>query len=123
MASSTNTEEPAPEFTPDQLTLHPFRVALGTTPCMVAGGYNPSNCWEGIERVRYPFDSSFGFESLHCLFIAVSYQGDHDAIAFGRYFTSNADLVERLRIGKPFFRYGTFYLSSPATLHRMYVLF
>ncbi|PPQ79606.1 hypothetical protein CVT25_003486 [Psilocybe cyanescens] len=81
LASSTDTEEPAPEFTPDQLTLHPFRVALGTTPCMVAGGYNPSNCWEGIER------------------------GDHDAIAFGRYFTSNADLVERLRIGKPFFRY------------------
>ncbi|KJA21916.1 hypothetical protein HYPSUDRAFT_87706 [Hypholoma sublateritium FD-334 SS-4] len=70
-----------PEFTGDQLTLRPFREALGQTPCIVAGGYNPSNCWEGIER------------------------GDHDAIAIGRYFTSNSDVVERLRLGQPLARY------------------
>ncbi|KAF8972559.1 hypothetical protein BDZ97DRAFT_1781622 [Flammula alnicola] len=80
LTSSSSASEP-PEFTEDQLTLQPFRAALGRTPCIVAGGYNPSNCWEGIER------------------------GDHDAIAFGRYFTSNADLVDRLRTGKPFARY------------------
>ncbi|KAF4622908.1 hypothetical protein D9613_001492 [Agrocybe pediades] len=81
LASADNTEAPTPEFKPDQLTLLPFRAALGSTPCIVAGGYNPSNCWEGIE----------------C--------GEFDAIAFGRYFTSNADLVDRLRTSKPLARY------------------
>ncbi|KDR68716.1 hypothetical protein GALMADRAFT_129047 [Galerina marginata CBS 339.88] len=81
LSSTSSINEPPPEFTREQLTLHPFRAALGKTPCIVAGGYNPSNCWEGIER------------------------GDHDAIAFGRYFTSNGDLVERLRTGMPLARY------------------
>lgn len=35
-----------------------------------------------------------------------SLQGDHDAIAIGRYFTSNSDVVERLRLGQPLTRYG-----------------
>lgn len=82
LESASNSDESSPEFTPEQLTLLPFRAALGTTPCIVAGGYNPSNCWEGIERK------------------------EHDAIAFGRYFTSNADLVDRLRTGKLLARYG-----------------
>ncbi|KAF8168449.1 putative 12-oxophytodienoate reductase [Crassisporium funariophilum] len=69
------------DLSQEQLTLRPFRIALGSTPCVVAGGYNPSNCWEGIE------------------------QGEHDAIAFGRYFCSNADLVNKLRTGKPLARY------------------
>ncbi|KAF8170389.1 hypothetical protein BJ912DRAFT_997481 [Pholiota molesta] len=79
--TSDTSENEQPEFTKDQLTLRPFREALGNTPCIVAGGYNYSNCWEGIER------------------------GDYDAIAFGRYFTSNLDLVEKLRTGKPFAKY------------------
>uniref|UniRef100_A0A8H7Y899 NADH:flavin oxidoreductase/NADH oxidase N-terminal domain-containing protein n=2 Tax=Psilocybe cubensis TaxID=181762 RepID=A0A8H7Y899_PSICU len=100
LASTTNDKKHGPEFTPEQLTLYPFRQALGTTPCMVAGGYNPSNCWEGIERVRLLFYIQIAF-----LMVISMTQGDHDAIAFGRYFTSNADLVERLRTGMPLYRY------------------
>ncbi|KAF9482416.1 FMN-linked oxidoreductase [Pholiota conissans] len=79
--TSSDSEQELPGLAADQLTSHPFREALGRTPCIVAGGYNFSNCWEGIER------------------------GDHDAIAFGRYFTSNLDLVIKLRTGKSFVRY------------------
>lgn len=42
-----------PPFTEDQLNLKLFRAELGNTPCIVAGGYNFSNCWAGIEEVRH----------------------------------------------------------------------
>jgi 2,4-dienoyl-CoA reductase-like NADH-dependent reductase (Old Yellow Enzyme family) len=45
--------EDKPPFTEDQLTLKLFRAELGNTPCIVAGGYNPSNCWTGIEEVHH----------------------------------------------------------------------
>ena len=54
---------------------------MGTTPFIVAGGYNNTNVWGVIES------------------------GAADAISIGRYYTSNPDLVERLRQGKPFTEY------------------
>lgn len=41
--------------------------------------------------------------------------GTYDAIAFGRLFLSNPDLVERLRDGKPLNAYdvSTFYVRDP----------
>ncbi|EIN04454.1 FMN-linked oxidoreductase, partial [Punctularia strigosozonata HHB-11173 SS5] len=73
-------------------SLKPFRAAIRPpTKLIVAGGYNWINCWDGIDR------------------------GDHDAVAFGRYFTSNPDLVERLRTGQRLRRYdrSTFYGPFP----------
>jgi 2,4-dienoyl-CoA reductase-like NADH-dependent reductase (Old Yellow Enzyme family) len=101
LTSSTSNNE-QPEFTEDQLTLRPFREALENTPCIVAGGYNYCNCWEGIERVSRFFFACL-FQQLIYVFVL---QGDYDAIAFGRYFTSNLDLVEKLRNRKPFAKYG-----------------
>lgn len=68
----------------DAISLKPFRAALGTTPVIAAGGYNATNCYEGVEH------------------------GEHDLVAFGRYFCSNGDLVERLREGKPLLHYSEF---------------
>ncbi|KAL8290033.1 hypothetical protein RQP46_002972 [Phenoliferia psychrophenolica] len=67
---------------PKAVSLAPFRAALGSTPVIAAGGYNATNCTEGIEK------------------------GEHDLVAFGRYFCSNGDLVERLRDGKPLLHYN-----------------
>ncbi len=41
--------------------------------------------------------------------------GVYDAVAFGRVFLANPDLVERLRTGQPLNAYnvGTFYLRDP----------
>ncbi|KAF9527080.1 putative 12-oxophytodienoate reductase [Crepidotus variabilis] len=65
----------------DQMSLKPFHDALERTNCIVSGGYNLTNCWQGIE------------------------QGDYEAIAFGRYFTSNPDLVRRLENNLPLVAY------------------
>lgn len=69
-------------------TLRPFREAIaassfvpGRPKVITAGGYTYDNAQDCISN------------------------GEYDAVAFGRYFTSNADLVERLREGKPFYRY------------------
>jgi 2,4-dienoyl-CoA reductase-like NADH-dependent reductase (Old Yellow Enzyme family) len=45
-----------------EVSLAPFREALGTTKLIVAGGYGPDNFQQGIET------------------------GDHDLVAFGRFF-------------------------------------
>ena len=60
---------------------------MGSTPFFTAGGWNDTNCWGVIES------------------------GDYDAILIGRYFISNPDLVERLRLGRPLNKYdrSTFY--------------
>jgi len=63
---------------PSTINLKFLREILGDTPVFSAGGWNDTNCWEIIES------------------------GDYDALLFGRYFTSNPDLVERLKLGKPF---------------------
>lgn len=49
-------------LTSSQLSLAPFRQALGSTPMIAAGGFGPNNLNEGLAR------------------------GDHDLVAFGRFF-------------------------------------
>ena len=48
-----------------------FREIFGDTPFFSAGGWNEKNCWGVLE------------------------DGSYDALAFGRYFLSTPDLVER----------------------------
>lgn len=78
-------------FGPGEVSLAHFREILGDTPVVSAGGWNPENCWETIER------------------------GDTDALAFGRLFLANPDFVERLREGKHMNAYdrSTFYGPTP----------
>lgn len=59
------------------VSLAPFRRIFGDTPFFSAGGFDDANAWGVLER------------------------GDYDALLFGRWFTSNPDLVERLRHGRP----------------------
>ena len=74
-----------------EVTLNPFREIMGDTPLISAGGWDPENCWDVVER------------------------GDADALAFGRLFLANPDFVERLREGKPMNAYdrSTFYGPTP----------
>ncbi|OAG40297.1 hypothetical protein AYO21_05388 [Fonsecaea monophora] len=65
----------------DNISLEPFRKIMGSTPFFVSGGYNDTNVWGVIES------------------------GSADAISIGRYFTSNPDLVSRLRRGKALTKY------------------
>lgn len=57
--------------------LSQFRAIWGATPFLSAGGFDDLNSWGVVESGRY------------------------DAIAYGRWFVSNPDLVERLRRGLP----------------------
>ncbi|BGP36738.1 hypothetical protein JCM10450v2_000630 [Rhodotorula kratochvilovae] len=63
------------------LSLRPYREALRATPVIAAGNYNAKNMNDGIGA-------------------------EHDLVAFGRYFCSNEDLVERLRTGQPLWHYN-----------------
>ncbi|KAJ5188133.1 hypothetical protein N7491_004458 [Penicillium cf. griseofulvum] len=58
--------------------LHPrhFLEVLKTTPVLTNGNYNGENCFEEVER------------------------NEVDGITFARWFISNPDLVEKLRLGK-----------------------
>lgn len=56
---------------PNQISLDPFRKIMGNTPFFTAGGWNQENSWGALESGRY------------------------DAIAYGRYFLSNPDFVNR----------------------------
>ncbi|KZT30306.1 FMN-linked oxidoreductase [Neolentinus lepideus HHB14362 ss-1] len=39
--------------TREEASLRPYRAAIQPpTACIVAGGYHPGNCWEGVEKVR-----------------------------------------------------------------------
>ena len=62
----------------ERIDLSIFRKIFGTTPFFAAGGYDNTNSWGVLESGRY------------------------DALLYGRYFTSNPDLVERLKKGIPF---------------------
>ncbi|GAA5859651.1 hypothetical protein JCM1840_006392 [Sporobolomyces johnsonii] len=64
-----------------EISLRPYREACGTTPVIAAGGYNDKNMTEGLGT-------------------------EHDLVAFGRYFCSTADLVERLRTGQKLLPYN-----------------
>ncbi|KAL4898919.1 hypothetical protein BDW74DRAFT_121045 [Aspergillus multicolor] len=63
------------------IDLSPFRAIFGSTPFFSAGGWDQTNSWGVLESGRY------------------------DALLYGRYFTSNPDLVERLKTGTPFAPY------------------
>lgn len=58
-----------------------FRKIFGSTPFFSGGGWNQGNSWGVLEDGRY------------------------DALLYGRFFTSNPDLVERLKKGIPFAPY------------------
>ncbi|KAG4435376.1 hypothetical protein IFR05_009162 [Cadophora sp. M221] len=60
----------------EDLHLRHFEEVLEKTPVMVNGNYDGENCFEEVER------------------------GEVDAVALGRWFISNPDLVEKLRLGK-----------------------
>jgi 2,4-dienoyl-CoA reductase-like NADH-dependent reductase (Old Yellow Enzyme family) len=72
---------------PSTINLKFLREIMGDTPFFSAGGWNDTNCWGALET------------------------GECDALVMGRYFLSNPDLVERLRLGKPLTKYdrATFY--------------
>lgn len=63
------------------VSLQPFRKIMGSTPFFVSGGYNDKNVWDVVDS------------------------GAADAVSIGRYFTSNPDLVNRLRHGKELVKY------------------
>jgi 2,4-dienoyl-CoA reductase-like NADH-dependent reductase (Old Yellow Enzyme family) len=66
----------------NNVSLRPFQEIMKGTPFFVAGGYNDTNVWGLIES------------------------GAADAVSIGRYYTSNPDLVERLRNGKKLAKYA-----------------
>jgi 2,4-dienoyl-CoA reductase-like NADH-dependent reductase (Old Yellow Enzyme family) len=76
---------------PATINLKFLREIMGDTPFFSAGGWNDTNCWGVLET------------------------GDYDALLMGRYFISNPDLVERLRLGRPLSKYdrATFYGPFP----------
>ncbi|KAK4689046.1 hypothetical protein P7C73_g1067, partial [Tremellales sp. Uapishka_1] len=63
------------------ISLAPFRRALGSTPLLAAGGFGPDNLEKGFQ------------------------DGSYDFVAFGRYFCSNPDLVDRLREELPLYKW------------------
>ncbi|RAH75462.1 putative NADPH dehydrogenase [Aspergillus aculeatinus CBS 121060] len=74
----------------EERSIWPFRRILQTTPVIGAGGYDAVSAAQAIEEGRI------------------------DLAAFGRYFTSNPDLPERLFRGLPLTKYHrpTFYTSG-----------
>ncbi|KAK6217044.1 NADH-flavin oxidoreductase/NADH oxidase [Colletotrichum tabaci] len=73
--------------TVEDLHLKHFQEVLKTTPILANGNYDGENCFEEVER------------------------GEMDAITFGRWFISNPDLVEKLRLGKRLTKW------NPATVY------
>lgn len=63
------------------ISLAPFRSIMGSTPLISAGGWNDTNVWNA-------------FDDDEC-----------DAVAMGRYFVSNPDLLERIKRGIPLSKY------------------
>jgi N-ethylmaleimide reductase len=59
----------------NEINLRPFEEVLKTTPKLSTGGYDGKNCFEEVER------------------------GELDGITFARWFISNPDLVEKIRLG------------------------
>lgn len=84
-----------------EVSLAPFREALGDTPFFSAGGWDDGNCWAAVEGEGEGEGAAA------------------DALLFGRYFISNPDLVERLRRGLPLSPYdrSRFYGPFPEDPH------
>ncbi|PVH69488.1 NADH-flavin oxidoreductase/NADH oxidase [Cadophora sp. DSE1049] len=76
--------------TVEDLHLRHFEEVLKTTPIIANGNYDSENCFGEVEK------------------------GEVDAIVFGRYFISNPDLVEKLRLGKSLTKWNmaTVYASA-----------
>ncbi|KAJ0164336.1 putative 12-oxophytodienoate reductase 5 [Colletotrichum tanaceti] len=74
----------------EDLHLRHFLEVLKTTPVLASGSYDGENCFEEVEG------------------------GELDAVSFGRWFISNPDLVEKLRLGKRLTKWdpATFYASE-----------
>lgn len=75
----------------DEIHLRHFEKVLMNTPKLATGEYNGTNCFEEVER------------------------GELDGVTFARWFISNPDLVERIRLGvklTPWDR-ASFYTSGP----------
>ena len=75
----------------EEISLKPFFEILKKTPTLATGGYDDQNCFDEVER------------------------GDLDGVAFGRWFISNPDLVERIQGGKKLslWKQETFYAGGP----------
>jgi len=69
------TEDGSIKATVEEINLRPFEEVLKTTPKFSTGGYDGTNCFEEVEK------------------------GELDGITFGRWFISNPDLVEKIRLG------------------------
>ena len=78
--------------TVEDLHLRHFEEVLKTTPVLANGNYDSENCFDEVEK------------------------SEVDAIVFGRYFISNPDLVEKLRLGKKLTKWNnaTVYITSIA---------
>lgn len=78
--------------TVEDLHLRHFEEVLKTTPVLANGNYDSENCFDEVEK------------------------SEVDAIVFGRYFISNPDLVEKLRLGKKLTKWNnaTVYITSVA---------
>lgn len=76
---------------PNEITLKPFEEVLKDTPTFSTGGYDNTNCFDEVEN------------------------GELDAITFGKWFISNPDLVERIRLGMNLtpYKQETFYADGP----------
>lgn len=59
----------------ENINLRPFEEVLKKTPKLSTGGYDGMNCFEEVEK------------------------GELDAVTFARWFISNPDLVEKIRLG------------------------
>jgi len=60
---------------PDDIHLRHFEAVLKATPKLATGEYDGTNCFDEVEA------------------------GELDAVTFGRWFISNPDLVEKIRLG------------------------
>ena len=76
----------------EDLHLRHFEEVLKTTPVLANGNYDSENCFNEVEK------------------------GEVDGIVFGRYFISNPDLVDKLRLGKRLTKWNnaTVYVTSVA---------
>ncbi|KAL2823299.1 hypothetical protein BDW59DRAFT_180751 [Aspergillus cavernicola] len=78
-----------------EVDLTRFREIFTNTPFFSAGGWDQQNAWGVLETGRY------------------------DALLYGRYFTSNPDLVERLRTDVPFTPYDRSRFYGPFEENRV----
>jgi N-ethylmaleimide reductase len=82
----------AEEEIKEKLSLRTFRQVLKKTVLMGNGGFTDKSCFAPVES------------------------GEIDAVAFGKWFISNPDLSERLRLGKELAPYRRDHFYSPGSV-------